>query len=376
MGKERKGTKPSSNMNPIDDIKSEYESNTEGENKQESENALEGETTPERKKQFDFERMAYIAFVLVVVVCILTMIFCLVSLLYNSHVSMSEYKSTLETIKATAEQATNDPATHSDNSITVPTDSNVSSNEELIGKLVTHMESMIAIQKSGMTNDLMSFVYGMLSTILVGACAGFVIKSRNNADEAQKIVEIANKAAQQAAGNTERACKAAETAESSAQQAEENANKINDLNDKMQAALDDFNISSKNQLIMLQNCFKIFGIYSNAASAKLALKQLDQIDANKRIYSIKKDVDTMFCSNGSVDVNMYDIHSILFLLADLDQLKKEVASFIDKSKKKYGSSNKKEEKDTLASLQQSAENYNQWIDETITACERITKPNT
>lgn len=73
----------------------------------------------------------------------------------------------------------------------LPTSGTASEKNDDIDILIKHLENMVAIQKNGMTNDLMSFIYGILSAVLVGLCATFVEKSRNSADETKKTADKA-----------------------------------------------------------------------------------------------------------------------------------------------------------------------------------------
>ena len=127
--------------------------------------------------------------------CLAGLIYCCISFGVTTKSFSDEYIETLHQIKSistegtSAEIAEDNPSDSSTNSnLDVSSDDSSAELSQKIAvteSLITHMENMIAIQKSGMTNDLMSFIYGILSTVLVGMCATFVVKSRTNADEAK-----------------------------------------------------------------------------------------------------------------------------------------------------------------------------------------------
>lgn len=134
---------------------------------------------------------------------------------------------------------------------------------------ITYLESLQQIQKNSTTNDVLSFVYSMLSTVLVALCAGFVAKSYKN-------VEIANKAVEEAKQKAEASENNAKAASSSAEQVQKMLNEFTTLNN-----------TTLEELRLQKDLSKINAIHIEIVHAKSALSTRNKIDANQRIANIK-----------------------------------------------------------------------------------------
>lgn len=134
---------------------------------------------------------------------------------------------------------------------------------------ITYLESLQQIQKNSTTNDVMSFVYSMLSTVLVALCAGFVAKSYKN-------VEIANKSVEEAKQKAEASENNAKAASNSAEQVQKMLNEFTTLNN-----------TTLEKLRLQKDLSNINAIHIEIVHAKSALSTQNKIDANQRIANIK-----------------------------------------------------------------------------------------
>lgn len=149
---------------------------------------------------------------------------------------------------------------------------------------ITYLESLQQIQKNSTTNDVMSFLYSMLSTVLVALCAGFVAKSYKN-------VEIANKAVEQAKQKAEASEHNAKTASESATKAQEMLNEFTNLN----------NITLE-KLRLQKDLSSLNTINIEILRAKTALSTRNKIDANQRIANIRSLVSKINSSVLSISI--------------------------------------------------------------------------
>ena len=211
-----------------------------------------------------------------------------------------------------------------------------SGKNDMIDSLITHMESMVSIQRSGMTNDLMSFVYGILSAVLVGLCATFVVKSRSSADEAKKTADEAKE-------NAEAAKRQAEIAEEKAKETQKAIEQAK-------------NAASTAKKIQYQ--VKLIIISSRIASAKSALLGLNNIIANRVIIQIRDEICAVFLDDEfilALKSNDFDRAEIEKIYDELLDLQQSVDVFLASCKKEYP------ERAALESKKSAAKNYHKWI---------------
>lgn len=202
--------------------------------------------------------------------------------------------------------------------------------KEAVKSMIKNMESIIAIQKSGMTNDVMSFIYGILSTILVGLCAGFVVKSRNNADETKKTVEKVIESAGIAKSHAEKA----EGAILQAQTAAERANEL----------------QYQSRLIIIMN---------RLLFAKSVLQGHQRVLANREISQTQKEIASLFSEDEFIKCrNIFNREKIDQVYGELHSLGHQTDVFLEECKQNYSGP-------ALQSMEDSAKNYQEWINEAI-----------
>lgn len=115
-------------------------------------------------------------------------------------------------------------------------------------ELLRHLEQLQTLQKASLTNDLMSFIYGVLSTILVGLCAGFVNKSRANSREAQDAADQAAKYEEKAKEAVASTNKAKDEIDAIREGVEETQNNINEIFKNTQGELNRIGEISNKQI--------------------------------------------------------------------------------------------------------------------------------
>ena len=225
--------------------------------------------------------------------CIIGMVICCVEFYLNSNSFNEEASRAIDKIVANA----------------------TTTDQELSKEMILHLEKIVSIQESGMKNDLMSFVYGALSTILVGLCAGFVAKSRENADKAEN-------------------------------KARETKNAIDQAHKAVEIATG------------LQDRLRLIIIYNTELSAMAALMEDNQVLANKAFERIRKSIKSLcndpdFITN-SIVVGEDEIEQVYDELLRLKEKVDEILqTFKDKGDPKS------------ISLLQSAERYATLIDASL-----------
>lgn len=209
---------------------------------------------------------------------------------------------------------------------------------ETISNMMTHMENLQVIQKNSTTNDLMSFIYGILSTTLVGLCAGFVAKSKKSADESKETAAQARK---------------------DVQTVDNVKNKILKIQSNVKEELKKsktLRISAEEQIKIQNNNTKLLKVHIEISHAKMSLFLCNQVESNVRIYQINKQIN-------SFDDN-FERQSIRQLRDELLLLKSSVDEFKNNANEKYTNGK-------LTSMLQSATRYYSELNESISVCEKI-----
>ena len=222
--------------------------------------------------------------------------------------------------------------------------SNDSIANDNLNVIMTHLENLQVIQKNSVTNDLMSFVYGILSTTLVGLCVGFVAKCKKNADEAKRNAVEAKSTADDAKAKAETVKIDKEDISKIKGVVEEKAEEVKKLID-----------SASNQLVVQMGNTELAKIHIEIIHAKFSLYLSDQVDANGRIYNINSSVRSL---GGS-----YDNEAISQLRNELLSLEDFTYAF----KEKAGAIADEGEK---ISVNQSIDRYFKQIGESIDICDR------
>ncbi len=318
------------------------------------------------------EKIILVSVLIVVAVCLLGMIIVMCQF-YNSIVTFqNNYTMALNQIGAAAKER----AGEGTNMV------------ESIDQLITHMENMQEIQKSGLTNDLMSFIYGVLSTIMVGLCAGFVVKCEQLLNEAQKTAEQAGKDANQAKKDAQDANEKAMKTEDNAKQAEDNAKQAKESEKRAADALKEIE-GFQETINQMRGGIAEFGYDAAVAAAKVfEIKENlpgesngKQSDAQLTILLLSITRARMIFLSGE---NMHKANDCCFLeinqkmkemkvsafererLARLQSELKVLRSDIDK----YGRRVDKElAGGELKSKKKIVSNCGKWIDEAIALCD-------
>lgn len=204
-----------------------------------------------------------------------------------------------------------------------------------IEAFITHMERMVAIQKSGMTNDLMSFIYGILSTILVGLCAVFVAKSRASAEEAKSATETVNVYVNNEKRSIEEWKTTTETVTKQFQDA--------------------MLIEKK-----LEYQLRIILISGRISSAKVALLDFDYIVANRYIIQIRDEISSLSTEEEfkrMVKSDGFNLDDIGKLYDEINGLNDSINFFLNGCKDRFV-----KDPAHLKTITDAAENYCVWIE--------------
>lgn len=218
-------------------------------------------------------------------------------------------------------------------------------NQELAQISIDHLEQLQQIQKNAASSDVMSFLYSVLSTILVGLCAGFVAKSYSNAEEAKEAVAKA----QENALNAEQS---ASEAQVSAKDALQHFNNSKSTIEK--------EIETYNTIVSLmekqQDVLDIISIHIEIVHATAALLSHDQVGANQRIYTINRSVLKL--------TSKKSYNAVFPLLQELLILKTAVEKY-----REYANNEKDERKQM--SMYQATDRYDIEIEEAVKHCDSL-----
>lgn len=260
-----------------------------------------------------------ISIIIISTVCLIGMILCIISFIHNQKSFNDTYTSAINAIIS---------AVHEDETFA----------DETVSTIITHLENLQVIQKNSITNDLMSFVYGILSTILVGLCAGFVTKSKKSADESKETARQAQEDAQ------------------TVQSTKKSILKIkNDLIYEARKSKK-LRTSAEKQIKIQNSNAKLLEIHIAIAHTKMSLYLCNQVEANSRIYHINESIN-------SFD-GFFDKQAMKQLRDELLILKSSVDEFKNNATQKY--TNGKQ-----VSMLQATARYYKELDESIAICDRI-----
>ncbi len=233
------------------------------------------------------------------------------------------------------------------------------SQKDFIEEVIEHLEKLQQIQKNAATNDVMSFLYSTLSTVLVALCAGFVAKSYNNvekakesAEKAKETVEKSNTFALTAEQSAKTSNDYAETAKSSASSASETSEKLKLELQKSKEMYDDAKKDIKNQ----RDTIQILSVHIEIIHARSALLAHDKIIANQRLYNISIKVEEL--------VSNIDKKIISQLQQELLSLETEVDSFREYANGVSDPNNK-------SSLLVAADRYDSILERAVEHCQNL-----
>lgn len=175
-----------------------------------------------------------------------------------------------------------------------------SSNTELARIAIDHLEALQTIQKNAVTNDIMSFLYSTLTTILIGLCAGFVIKSRKHSEETSENAKKSLDYSLQAQSYAEDAKKIAEETE-----------------EKAKSALNALNLAKESYDEQKAN-INVLNVHIEILHTRAALISDNRIAANDRFYSICKMVSHLPKTISHTDINYIRLE-LLKLYTPIDE---------------------------------------------------------
>lgn len=291
-----------------------------------------------------------IAVSVAVVVCLIGMIYCFVSFCKITNVFNAECIETMQDIQSVIEP--NDESDSHSNLI-----SNVNSDKnDVIDNLISHMESMVVIQESSNKNSLMSFIYGLLSSVLVGVCVVFVEKSRKNADEAKRNAEEVQSAIKQAKEDADKAVNLAEKAERKAREKADATKKASvEAELAAKTASEASTIASESNLLA-----RLIIINSRIITAKSALGEYDRILANSEIYYIPREVKSVFEDKhiNTIQKSELGVREMGIIYNGLVDLKKKVDELFKRCGDKYSGGE-------WDAMKTAAENYDKLINKAI-----------
>lgn len=210
---------------------------------------------------------------------------------------------------------------------------------------IEYLDKLQQIQKNSTTNDVMSFIYSSLSTILVGLCAGFVAKSYKN-------VEIANEAVNKASINAETAQQFAKTAKENAESSEKASNKVKNDLETAKKTYEKALLEINKQ----RNTNSVITIHIEIVHARAALFAHDKITANQRISNIKRLVKKI--------TDEIDDHTIKQLIQELLGLITSVDDYNEYA-------NSLEESYSKTSLLQAIDRYREDLEKSIRHCDHL-----
>jgi len=129
----------------------------------------------------------WIFIIIVAIVCLFSLISSTCSFVYNQLVFNKAYSNA-------AAEIVNQLTNVSDNPSSELSINTTESKQAMAQVVIEHLKQLQELQKNAASNDVMSFLYSILSTILVGVCAGFVIKSNDSARRAEASANESKKA--------------------------------------------------------------------------------------------------------------------------------------------------------------------------------------
>lgn len=338
---------------------------------------------------------------LTVIVCVIGMIICGIMFAWTSFKFSDQLTDTLLQIQhvSLSDGSNIIPSNNADVASSDHSSLTASNETAMLDSYIKHMESMVAIQKSGMTNDLMSFIYGILTAILIGVCATLVVRSRDNADEAKRAVEKAINNADAANKTVDEAKKTADEAKESAQEAKRHAEEakqtvekaknsaievktyMDKANDSARQAKEQADIAEREvqdaeksikeaqaASIILQYQLKLAIITGQIASAKSALLLLEQNKANQLILSFYKAIHSLPSDTGFKKILTagYFDRQVLDDIGDgLIVLRDSVKIFREEGLKKKPESHE--------SIEKAAKNYDEWIETSLKSLDALFK---
>jgi len=169
--------------------------------------------------------------------------------------------------------------------------------QEIAQSIIEHLQQLQMIQKNAASSDVMSFLYSLLSTILVGVCAGFVIKSNASAEQAKE----------------------------SANSAKENADNLTKLTDNVSKKIgeaEEGNRKSYSQMEKLKAFLEVEAVRIEILHAREAFRLGTAYERiNERIKAVSQAVGKLTKNSESVRIRQLQTE-LLRLCAEVDNFRK------------------------------------------------------
>ena len=134
--------------------------------------------------------LMWIFVIIVAVICLICIILSTSIFTYNQFTFNKAYSNAAEKIGNQLADLSTYASTNSSTELSM---SKVDDMQTKVNDVIEHLQQLQMLQKNAASNDVMSFLYSILSTILVGVCAGFVVKSNASAKEAKESANESKK---------------------------------------------------------------------------------------------------------------------------------------------------------------------------------------
>lgn len=241
---------------------------------------------------------------------------------------------------------------------------------------IEYVERLQKSQEESSKNDVMSFVFSMLSSVLVGVCAAFVAKSYNNLQETKNVSEEAKDIAREAKKDSEKVSEIVKDVYRNARNAE--SSNLSAL-DEAKKAISAEQIATKRakeaeESFIKQEKYQKYVLNIQSALIEIAYARFELIDFNKtdaythirRLEDIVKLFETE-----------YNDESIEKVHKDLGDFREFVEKYSNKSfvkkglAKKIDAKNKNNIDKSVESFIRNIEKCSNIIDNAIKHCEEI-----
>lgn len=204
-----------------------------------------------------------------------------------------------------------------------------------IEESMEHLEKLQQMQKNAASNDVMSFLYSTLSTILVALCAGFVAKSYNNVEKAKESSEKAKEIAEKSNSFAQTAEESAETSSNHAMTAKESASSASktseDLKNELKKSKEMYDKANK-EIKIQRDTIQTMEIHIEIIHARSALLTRNKIIANQRFYSISQKIEALETNIEKKIISQLQ-QELLSLETDVDNFREYANELADQNNK-------------------------------------------
>ena len=241
--------------------------------------------------------------------------------------------------------------------------------QEAMQASIDHLEQLQIIQQNAVSSGMMAFIYSVLSSVLVGLCAGFVANGRKSAEEAKKssldaketIIAVkaeagkvkehadnAGLAADKAKGNADEARIIAEVSKTMVEESQESA---------MKAQLS-YN-EALEQIEKQRDVIEVLGIHIEIVHVRASLFKVDKVSINKRMFNIQQSVLALSADLDRAVINQLQ-QELLSLFSAIENIREYMDSITDEREKE--------------SLAQAIDRYERQLNEAVNHCDMLLRP--